>query len=129
MSHADTRYRCLLLALAMAMATPALADESFDANLATARQNLASETGAAYDRALGEAIEKAPGLAQALTACMEKFPGNPPLQGYLHFSAPAAYTVVLAPAGPAASCLAKALEGRALPPPPSVPYFNHVTLQ
>ena len=124
-----SRSRCFLLALAMAFAAPAPADDSFDANLAAARQNLASEAGAAYDRALGEAIAAIPAVAQAMEKCQRKFKGSPSLQGYLHISAPGTYTVVLAPSGPNAACLAKALEGHALPAPPRLPWFNHVTFQ
>jgi len=120
-------FRAASLAVGLALGTPAGADQTFDAHLATARHNLATEAGAAYDLALGQAVEKVPAVTQAMTACLRKHPGNHALQGYFHFTAPAAYTVMLAPAGPFAACLSKALEGQPLPAPPGVPYFNHFT--
>jgi hypothetical protein len=121
--------RPLLLALALAFALPAAAaaDGAFDANLAVARQNLATPAGAAYDRALGEAMREAPGATEAMGACLEKNPGDQDVQGFFHFTSGRAYSVVLAPAGPFADCLAKALSDRSLPAPPSLPWFNHFT--
>lgn len=120
--------QALLLVMALPFALPALAaDAAFDANLALARQNLATVPGAAYDRALGEAIMQLPAVAEAMGACQHKHPEDQKLQGYFHFTSRTDYTVVLAPAGPFASCLGKALEGQALPAPPSLPWFNHFT--
>lgn len=122
--------RALLLALALPFALPAAAvDAAFDANLALARQNLATVPGAAYDRALGEAIMKLPAITEAMSACQRKHPEDQDLQGYFHFTTATAYRVVLAPASPFTACLAKALEGRALPAPPSLPWFNHFTFR
>lgn len=120
--------RALLLVVALPFVLPtAAADAAFDANLALARQNLATVPGAAYDRVLGEAIMPLPAVADAMRACQRKHPEDQKLQGYFHFASRTAYTVVLAPAGPFASCLGKALEGQALPAPPSLPWFNHFT--
>lgn len=122
--------RVLLLAFAMPIALPAAAaDAAFDANLALARQNLATVPGAAYDRALGEAIMKLPAVAEAMAACQRKHPEDQNLQGYFHFTTAAAYRVVLAPASPFATCLGAALEGQSLPAPPSLPWFNHFTFR
>ena len=119
----------LLLAVALPFALPAAADDSFDANLALARQNLATVPGAAYDRTLGEAIQARPAVFEAMAACQRKHPGDQDLQGYFHFTSGTAYTVVLAPAGPFATCLGQALEGQALPAPPGLPWFNHFTFR
>lgn len=121
--------RPLLLALALAFALPAAADGAFDANLAIARQNLASEAGAAYDRKLGEAIASLAVTKQATDDCLRKHPGDHDVQGYLHFTTPTRYTLVLAPAGPFATCLGKAFEGHAVPAPPKLPWFNHFTFK
>jgi hypothetical protein len=118
----------LLFALAMSLALPAAADEAFDANLAIARQNLATPAGAAYDRALGDAMRAAPGVSEAMTACLEKHPGDHSVQGFFHITSPGGYKVVLAPADPFSACLVAALEGWSLPAPPSLPWFNHFTL-
>ena len=121
--------RPLLLALSLSFALPASADGAFDANLAIARQNLASEAGAAYDRKLGEAMAKLPVTRQATDECLRKHPGNHDVHGYLHFTAATRYTLVLAPASPFAACLAKAFEGHAVPAPPKLPWFNHFTFR
>jgi hypothetical protein len=121
--------RPLLLALALTTALPASADDAFDANLAIARQNLASEAGAAYDRKLGEAMAKLPLTAQATDECLARHPGDHDVQGYFHFTTPTRYTLVLVPAGRFATCLGKAFEGHAVPAPPKLPWFNHFTFQ
>ena len=114
-------------ALLLAFALPAAAEDAFDANLAIARQHLATPAGAAYDRALGEAMRKAPGATEAMGACLAKHPGDRDIQGFFHFASGRQYSVVLAPAGPFAVCLAKALSGHPLPAPPRLPWFNHFT--
>ena len=119
----------LLLATALATPSLAVADARFDANLALARQNLATPAGAAYDRRLGEAAAQIPALAEGISACLRAHPGNHDVQGYFHFESAQRYTVALAPSGPFATCLTQALEGQVLPAPPTLPWFNHFTLQ
>lgn len=114
----------LCVPAAVCAATP---DASYDANLAVARQNLATKAGQDYDRALGGAVMKLPAVAKAMGACQTRHPGDQSVQGYFHFSAAGQYTVVLAPKGPFANCLTKALEGLSLPAPPRLPWFNHFT--
>ena len=120
----------LLLALLLPAALPAAADATYDANLALARQNLATVDGAAYDRTMATAMMGNPAVVEAVGACQRQHPPGPGqgVEGYFHFTSASSYTVTLVPAGPFATCLVKALEGRAMPAPPSLPWFNHFTL-
>ena len=125
-----TPLRALLLALLIPAALPAAADATYDAQLALARQNLATEAGAAYDRTMAEAMMGDPAVVQAVGACQQQHAPGPGqgVEGYFHFTSNTQYTVTLMPAGPFATCLGKALAGRTLPAPPSLPWFNHFTL-
>ena len=123
----NTALVALLLPAAVAATTPG--DASFDSQLALARQNLATEAGAAYDRALAEAMRPHPAVSEAINACLRNHPGDQDVQGYFHFTSASKYTVVLSPTGPFATCIAKALQGQPLPAPPRLPWFNHFTLR
>jgi hypothetical protein len=118
--------RLIVLLLAAALAGPAAADDIvFDANYRTARENAGTPTGAAYDLALGAALQAAGTFEPAIDACMAAHPdASGVLNGYFQFSTREQYQVVLRPKGPLASCIESALEGLAVPPPPSVPWFN-----
>ena len=120
----------LTLAVVMGFALPAAAaDPAADANLALARQNLATEEGAAFDREMGMAMMAIPAATEAVAACQRAHPGHHELQGYFHFTSATDYRLVLAPQSPFADCLARALQGRAVPAPPSLPWFNHFTFR
>ena len=111
------------LALCCGVASGASAD--FDAHYAKARENLASEAGAAYDRQLGASMDALPHLKRDMAACAEAHQGLQDAHGYLEFTTAQSYQVILQPDSDFSRCLAKALSGHAVPAPPSLPWFNH----
>ena len=122
-----TRLNVIAAALAMAVAGQVQAgvpDAQFKANSALAASNAASKAGAAYDAALGKAIDASADFPVKATACLRQFPGDHVVQGYFEIRSAANYRVVLQPDDGFGQCFSRALEGRALPVPPSLPYFN-----
>lgn len=119
----------LLLLAACATASCTSGDAQFERNEKQARDNLATEAGAAYDQALGRGIEANPAALADITRCLEKHAGPHDVHGYYHFHAEDDFRVVLRPTTGFSTCLASALEGHAAPAPPSVPYFNPFTFQ
>ncbi|MFY2762496.1 hypothetical protein [Arenimonas sp. MALMAid1274] len=115
---------CLLL-FALACQPVLAAVDDFDTKLAKARENLASEAGAAYDRKLGLAMQALPALVPAMKDCATRHPEQQDVHGYFEFTAGAPYRVVLRPASPYAGCLEKALSGHDVPAPPQLPWYNH----
>lgn len=115
-------------ALAASIGTAAAAadpDAAFEANYQTARDNAGTTVGAAYDIVLGTALMTTGKPEPKLDACMAKHPGaSGSLHGYVQFTTADRYDVVLRPQSPYATCIESALEGAAVPPPPSLPWFN-----
>ena len=99
-------------------------DSEFRANEMAAQANVNTEAGAAYDYALGTAMQANPKFESGMTACLAKHPGEQSVHGYFHFTSATQYQVVLEPGSAFSACLANALEGFTVPEPPSVPYFN-----
>lgn len=119
--------RYVVAALCLTAGIAVAADGTFSQNETAARSNLQTQEGATYDRALGLALQASPEFEPNMTKCLEAHPGPQSVHGYFHFTTPTAYQVVLQPSSEFADCLASALEGFAVPPPPSVPYFNSFT--
>jgi hypothetical protein len=121
--------RPILLLLAAALAGPAAAaDVVFDANYRSARDNAGTLEGAAFDRALGAAMEGSQRLRPATAACLEQHAGSRSnLHGYFQFAATGGYQVVLRPKSAFSDCMESALEGYELPKPPAFPWYNVFT--
>lgn len=118
---------CLIAALCFSAGIGVAADSTFSQNEITAKSNLQTREGAAYDRALGLALQASPEFEPNMTKCLEAHPGKQVVHGYFYFTSAVAYQVVLQPHSEFSDCLAGALEGFAVPPPPSIPYFNSFT--
>lgn len=102
------------------------ADTSFEANFAAAEANANTDQGALYDVALANALETDQ-VKAAIGVCLKANPGPQAVHGYFQFSSATAYSVVLMPASGFSQCLAKSLEGHAVPAPPRLPYLNPFT--
>lgn len=119
------RFATLCLAFALVQITkPAAAGNSFDANYATARKNVSSKAGAAFDTRLGLAMQMHPEFQDGFKSCSRRFSKHLAVHGYFSFTSATSYRVTLAPKSAFSSCLTRALEGRAVPPPPNIPYLN-----
>lgn len=118
---------CLIAALCLLAGIAVAADSSFTQNEMIAKSNLQTREGAAYDRSLGLALQARPEFEPNMTRCLEAHPGKQAVHGYFHFASSVTYRVVLQPRSQFSDCLANALEGFSVPPPPSVPYFNSFT--
>jgi hypothetical protein len=121
--------RLPILLAAAAFALPvAAADNVFDANYRHARDNAGTPAGAAYDLALGTAMESSERLRPATTACLEQHAASrSDLHGYFQFSTRSTYQVVLRPKSAFSACMEAALEGYPLPAPPALPWYNVFT--
>jgi hypothetical protein len=118
--------RLTIFLAAAAFALPAAAaDNVFDANYRQARENVATAAGAAYDRALSEAMERSTTVQPAMAACLDAHADTRgDLHGYFQFAAGGNYQVILRPNGAFADCVESALEGQSLPAPPKLPWYN-----
>lgn len=115
----------LLAIAALVIATPAAADNVFDANYRQARENAATTAGATYDQTLSDAMEASATVQPAMAACLDAHADAIiDLHGYFHFAAGGTYQVVLRPNGPFADCVESAMEGQSLPAPPTLPWYN-----
>jgi hypothetical protein len=103
--------------------------KSFEENFQTAKQNAATASGAAYDNAVGAAVQGVPGYMLSVRTCMVNHPGEHKLHGYLLINSPTNYMVVLEPKGPLADCVADVVANRTLPAPPTTPYLNPVEIE
>jgi hypothetical protein len=99
----------------------------FSVNEAIARQNLQTSEGAAFDRALGMALQGSPEFEPRMTECLVAHPGPQAVHGYFHFTSKTEYQLELRPQSEFSKCFSDALEGFSVPAPPTVPYFNHFT--
>jgi hypothetical protein len=117
------------LAAGNVAASSASDDKTFKKNYETAVGNLLTEGGRAYDRRLGAALQSNKASTDAVGLCLRTHKGPHDLHGYFHFRSPTRYELVIEPRTPFADCLAEAIEGHAVPPPPRLPYFNHFSLQ
>lgn len=123
------RFAALCLALGLVqIANPAAAGNSFDANYAKARKNVATKAGAAFDTRLGLAMQMHPEFQEGFKSCSRRFAKHPAVHGYFSFTSATSYRVMLAPKTAFSSCLTRTMEGRAVPPPPSIPYLNSFEL-
>jgi hypothetical protein len=119
----------LALALGIFAALPAAAADDVDdfaASYAQAEANARTEAGGQFDFLLGASLQNDV-VMTAVTECVRLNPGPQDVRGYFQFRSATEYEVVLAPGSAFATCLASALEGRAVPAPPSVPYLNPFT--
>lgn len=114
----------VLLAASPVANSQADTPERFASQLALADKNVQVEAGAAYDRLLGTTIEQQPDFSPKMDQCLKANPGAQSVKGFFEFRAGMPYRLVLAPKGPFSDCLAKAIEGRVVPAPPSLPYVN-----
>ena len=118
----------LLLAALISLSSPAIAEaDRFSENEAIARANLQTTEGAAFDRALGMALQEMPELEPRMTKCLIAHPGPQAVHGYFHFTSDTEYQLELRPLSDFSKCFSEALEGFSVPAPPTVPYFNHFT--
>ena len=101
--------------------------DTFSQAEASAKKNLMTSEGAAYDRALGQTLQASPEFEPRMNKCLAAHPGPQEVHGYFHFTSATAYQVELQPASSFSDCVASALEGFLVPPPPTIPYFNHFT--
>ena len=99
--------------------------KTFEENYEAARENAVSQSGAAYDNAVGAAVS-VPGFALAQRTCVVNNPGVVSLHGYMLIKSPTIYSVVLEPKGPLADCIESTIENRTLPAPPTTPYLNPI---
>lgn len=113
----------LLLAPLTATSQSTSVDE-FAQKMTIAETNVQMVSGAVYDQELGTTLQKLPDFDTKITACLNANPGAQSVHGYFEFQSKTQYRLVLEPKGPFADCLTNALEGRAVPAPPSVPYLN-----
>ena len=122
--------RAICLALAFLCISPYAVSGSntFESNFAIAKKNAETGKGAAYDVALGTAMQKRADFAPKFKHCISSHPGHQAVRGYFHFTSFTKYRLVLEPKSGFSVCLSKALEGQKVPAPPSVPYFNHFTV-
>lgn len=111
------------------LSTACVKEKSFDDNYRAARENAATAAGASYDNAVGAAVQGVPGYMLSLRNCMVNHPGERALHGYLLIRAATDYSVVLAPKGPLADCIADAMANRTLPAPPTTPYLNPLEIE
>jgi hypothetical protein len=100
--------------------------KTYEENYETAEENAATKPGAAYDNALGAAVQGTPGFMLVQRDCVIKNPGGPSLHGYILIKSQTEYSVVLEPKGALADCIEATLTNRTLPVPPSTPYLNPV---
>jgi hypothetical protein len=103
------------------------AADQFSENEAAAMRNLQTREGAAFDRALGMALQASPELEPRMTGCLVAHPGPQAVHGYFHFTSMTEYTLELRPDSAFSRCFSEALEGLPVPAPPTAPYFNHFT--
>jgi hypothetical protein len=99
--------------------------KTFEENYELARENAATQSGTAYDSAVGAAVS-VPGFALAQRTCVARNPGVNSLHGYMLIKSTIDYSVVLEPKGPLADCIESTLQNRTLPAPPSTPYLNPI---
>lgn len=124
------RHSIVALTAAALLATSSPANSQADTpdpfanQLALAEKNVQMEAGAAYDRLLGTTIEQQTDFRPKVEQCLKANPGAQTVKGYFDFRAGMPYRLVLAPKSPFSDCLAKAIEGRVVPAPPSLPYVN-----
>jgi hypothetical protein len=111
----------LIVFLAASCAKQATFEENYD----TAKANAATQSGTAYDNAVGTAVA-VPGFALAQRTCVVNNPGVVSLHGYMRIKSPSDYSVVLEPKGPLADCIESTITNRTLPAPPTTPYLNPV---
>lgn len=121
--HANRLLTTVLASLGFVVAHDVAADD-FDVRRREAERNMASEAGTDYDRWLGDYFRARPEVGSELTDCVSRHAETPPLRGYIEFDRGGGYRYVLRPKGPFADCVAKAFEGFAPPPPPTLPYVN-----
>lgn len=121
--HALAATSVMLLAITSAASGAA---PGFEANFAAAEANANTDQGALYDVALANALETDE-VRAGIDACLLANPGAQAVHGYFEIRSTTAYSVVLMPAGAFSNCLAKALEGHAVPAPPKLPYLNPFT--
>ena len=118
----------LLLAALLSLSCLAIAAaDQFSENEAIARKNLQTREGAAFDRALGMALQGMPEFEPRMTKCLIAHPGPQAVHGYFHFTSKTEYQLELKPVSEFSKCFSDALEGFSVPAPPTVPYFNHFT--
>jgi hypothetical protein len=99
--------------------------KTFEENYETAKENAATQSGTAYDNAVGAAVS-VPGFALAQRTCVVNNPGVVSLHGYMLIKTPTEYSVVLEPKGPLADCIESTVTNRTLPAAPATPYLNPV---
>lgn len=117
--------KCLwVMAVALVASQAFAADKVFEGEYARAQKNAGSKAGIAYDNALGASMERAPGFKEAFNKCIKRHPGKQTVRGYFKFTTASSYRVSLQPKSAFSACVTKALEGRLLPAPPHLPYFN-----
>lgn len=114
----------LALSLAAPLATGAATAEGFSTKYARAKKNIVPPPGARFDQTLGIAMARNAEVKAAMAACLKQYPGPQAVHGYFEFISTTEYRVVLQPASPFATCFEKALQGRRVPLPPSLPYVN-----
>ena len=119
--------RSICLALAFLCVSPyaVAGNNTFESNFAIAKKNAETEKGAVYDAMLGTAMQQHPDFAPKFSHCLSSHPGHQAVRGYFYFTSSTKYRLVLKPESGFSVCLSKALEGRKVPAPPSVPYLNH----
>ena len=100
-------------------------EKTFEENYETAKENAVTQSGAAYDNAVGAAVS-VPGFALAQRTCVVNNPGATSLHGYMRIKSPTEYSVMLEPKGPLADCIENTIANRTLPAPPTTPYLNPV---
>ena len=101
-------------------------EKSFESKLETAKGNRNSEEGAAYDEALGKAMNNEKVARAVLTCYRDNASTRIDLEGFFEIESEKEYAVALRPEGKFATCMERAYGGRTLPTPPDTPYLNHV---
>ena len=118
------RLATLCLAIGLVPIADAGAGNTFDANYAKARKNVTTKAGAAFDTRLGLAMQMHAEFQEGFKRCSQRFPKHLAVRGYFSFTSATSYRVILAPKTAFSTCLSRAMEGREVPPPPSLPYLN-----
>ena len=117
------RFVAVALVIASSCAAVGCAQPGFEEKLAVSKANIATEEGKAYDAALTQALGVA---GKDIIACYRANPGKKDAHGFFEFD-DKGYTVTMRPQDAFTDCLEKAMEGRALPPPPRTPYLNYAS--
>lgn len=97
--------------------------DSFETFFTIAQANAETEQGAAYDVALAMSL-RTEEVKASIQACLRNVPEPESIRGYFSFRSATDYSLILMPESPFSKCLAKSLEGRPVPAPPTVPYFT-----